>query len=105
VGAIAEAREEVDVWEVVVLCEKTEERSEAVVAVDWMDVRVRGGGGGNAAAAGGMGGGGAGRRVLTREREELLAEGTRIRAGEVTPDRTGEGEEPCDPKLLTEPRG
>lgn len=53
---------------------------------------------------GGTGGGGAARRVLVREREELLAEGVRIEMGEVMPEATGEGEEPCEAKLPTVPR-
>ena len=77
-----------DVQEVVVLCERREERSEAVVAVDWTEVRAEGGcergrgafeGGIAIAAVAATGGGGGGRqRVFWREREELLAEEVRI---------------------------
>lgn len=99
VEAETEAREDMDVREVVVPCERSEERSdEAVVVVDWMDVRAEGGreregggGSGAAAAVGGIEGGGGGmRRVLAREREELLAEGVRIRTGEAVAEGTGE---------------
>jgi hypothetical protein len=97
VAAETDAREDVDVREVVVPCERMEERSEAVVAVDWTEVRAEGGRerGGGYGAGGGTGGGGAARRVLAREREELLAEGVRCGIGE-----PGEGEEPCEAKLL-----
>jgi hypothetical protein len=43
VGVNTEVREEIEVREVVVPCEKRDERSEAVVAVDWTDVRAEGG--------------------------------------------------------------
>jgi hypothetical protein len=76
--------EEMDVREVVVPCERREERSEAVVAVDWTEVRAEGGcergqgafeGGIAIAAVAATGGGGGGRRhVFWREREELLVE-------------------------------
>lgn len=65
-------REEMDEREVVVPCEKREDRSEEVVAVDWTDIRAEGGReracgafvlDGIAIAAEGGGGGGA-RRVL-----------------------------------------
>lgn len=64
-------REEMDEWEVVVPCEKRDDRSEEVVAVDWTDVRAEGGReracgafvDGIAIAAEGGGGGGT-RRVL-----------------------------------------
>ena len=64
-------REEMDEREVVVPCEKRDDRSEEVVAVDWTDVRAEGGRergcgalvDGIAIAAEGGGGGGA-RRVL-----------------------------------------
>jgi len=93
-------REEIDVRELVVPCEKRDERSEAVVAVDWTDVRADGGRergsgpfvGGIAAAAAAGGGGGGTRRVFWRGREELLAEEARVWIGEPTPD-TGEGDE------------
>jgi hypothetical protein len=96
--ADTEAREEMDVREVAVPCERRDERSEVVVPVDWTDVRADGGcergrGAfvvGIAAAADGGGGGGT-RRVLWREREELLAEGVRV-TGELTLEVTGEGE-------------
>jgi len=101
VVAEKEAREDVDVREVVVPCERMEEQSETVVVVDWTEVRAEGGcerGGGGygyevamAAAEGGMGGGGGACRVLLREREELLAEGVHVRTGEFTPDLKGEG--------------
>jgi hypothetical protein len=100
--ADTEAREDMDVREVVVPCEKSDERSEVVVAVDWTDVRADGGrergrgafvvGIATAAAAADGGGGGGTRRVLWRETEELLAEGVRV-TGEPTPEVTGEGEE------------
>ncbi len=83
--------------------EKSEERSEAVVAVDWTDVRAecgreRGGGGGGGDV---MGRGGGTRRVLAREGAELLPDGVSARAGEVTE----EGEEPREARLLAaEPR-
>jgi hypothetical protein len=67
-------REEVDVRELVVPCEKRDERSEAVVAVDWTDVRADGGRErgsgpfvGEIAAAAAGGGGGGTRRVFWRE--------------------------------------
>jgi hypothetical protein len=93
-------REDMDVRELVVPCEKRDERSEAVVAVDWTDVRADGGRergtgpfvGGIATVVDGGGGGGT-RRVFWREREELLAEEVRVRIGEPTPEVTGEGEE------------
>jgi hypothetical protein len=99
VGAHAETdgvREEVDVREVVVPCEKRDERSEPVVAVDWTDVHADGGRergtgpfvGGIATATAGGGGGGT-RRVFWREREELLAEEVRVWTGEPTPVFTG----------------
>jgi hypothetical protein len=99
-------REEREVREVVVACEKREERSEAVVAVDWTDARAEGGrerGGG----ADVVGRGGGRRRVLVRETEELLAEGVSIGAGEITPDvmDEGDGEELCEVRPLAEPRG
>ena len=56
-----------------------------------------GGGGGygcgaaTAAAEGGISGGGGARRVLVRERKELLAEGVRVRTSEFTLEATGEG--------------
>lgn len=82
-------REEMEVREVV---EKSEERSEAVVAVDWTDVRAeggreRGGGGGGGDV---MGKGGGTRRVPVREGVELLPDGVSARTGEVM----DEGEEP-----------
>ena len=99
VGVDTEVREEMDVREVVVPCEKRDERSEAVVAVDWTDVRAEGGWerGGREAFVGGIaaatgGGGGGTRRVFWREREELLAEEARV-TGEPTLEVTGEGEE------------
>lgn len=107
--ADTEAREEMDVREVVVPCEKRDERSEVVVAVDWTDVRADGGcergrgafvvGIATAAADDDGGGGGGTRRVLWRETQELLAEGVRV-TGEPTPEVTGEGEE-----LFAELRG
>ena len=85
VGVDTEVREKMDVREVVVPCERREERSEVVVAVDWTEVRAEGGcergwgafeGGIAIAAVAATGGGGGGRwRVFWREREELLAEG------------------------------
>src|SRR5579863_9456859 len=42
-AAETDAREDVDVRDVVVPCERMEERSETVVAVDWTDVRAEGG--------------------------------------------------------------
>lgn len=83
--------------------EKSEEWSEAVVAVDWTDVRAeggreRGGGGGGGVV---MGKGGGARRVLAREGVELLPDGVSARAGEVV----DEGEEPREARLLAvEPR-
>lgn len=101
-GVDTEVREEIDVREVVVPCERREERSEAVVAVDWTEVRAEGGcergrgpfesGIAIAAAAATGGGGGGRRRVFWREREELLAEEVRV-TGEPMPEFTGEGEE------------
>jgi hypothetical protein len=91
-------REEVDVRELVVPCEKRDERSEAVVVVDWTDVRADGGRErGSGPFVGGFaadgGGGGGTRRVFWREREELLAEDARVWIGEPTPEVTGEGDE------------
>jgi len=43
VGVNTEVREEMEVREVVVPCEKMDERSEAVVVVDRTDVRAEGG--------------------------------------------------------------
>jgi hypothetical protein len=112
VGAETEAREDVDVREVVVPCERMEDRSEAVVAVDWTEVRAEGGrdrgrggygcGVVTAAAEVATGGGGGTRRVLVREMEELLVEGVRARTGEFMPE--GTGEEPCEAKPPTELR-
>ena len=42
---------------------------------------------------------------LWGKREELLAEGVRVRIGEFTPKGTGEDVEPCEAKLPTEFRG
>ena len=87
-------REETEVREVV---EKREEWSEAVVAVDWTDVRADdgrerdGGGGGDM-----VGGGGGTRRVLEREGAELLPDGVSARTGELR----DEGDEPHDARLL-----
>ena len=115
VVAEREAREDVDVREVVVPCERMEDRSEAVVAVDWTEVRAEGGrdrGRGGygcevvtAAAEVETGGGGGARRMLVRETEELLAEGVRARTGEFMPEATGEGVEPWEAKPPTELRG
>lgn len=100
-------REEMDEREVVVPCEKSDDRSDEVVAVDWTDVRAEGGrerGWGafvdGIAIAAESGGGGGARRVLWWECEELLAELLRVRTGVPMPEVTGEGEEP-----FTEPRG
>ena len=83
-----EVREKMDVREVVVPCERREERSEVVIAVDWTEVRAEGRcergrgafeGGIAIVAVAATGGGGGGRwRVFWREREELLAEEVRI---------------------------
>jgi len=54
------------------------------------------------AAEGGMGGGGGTRCVFVREREELLAEGVRVKTGDFTPEATGE---PCEAELPTALRG
>jgi hypothetical protein len=108
VMAEREAREDVDVREVAVPCERMEERSETEVCAEGGRERGRGGYGcgmATAAAEGGMGGGGGTRRVLVSEREELLAEGVRARSGEFTPEAMGEGVEPCEAKPPTEPRG
>jgi len=78
------------------LCEGVEERSEAIVVVDWTKVRAVAGTVVDVwGVAGGMGSGGATRRVLAREREELLAGGIR------EPDGV---EEPCEAKVLMELR-
>jgi hypothetical protein len=113
--------EESEVQEVMVACEKREERSEAVVAVDWMDVRAEGGreqgggadvvGGGADVVGGGAdvvgGGGGGRRRVLVREAEEPLVEGVNIGAGEIAPGMMDEGGGggPYEARPLAEPRG
>lgn len=52
-----------------------------------------------------MGRGGGACHMLAREMEELLAEHVRVRTGEFTPEATGEGVEPYEAKLPTEPRG
>jgi len=108
VVAEREAREDADVREVVVPCERMEEWSETEVRAEGGRERGSGGYGygcgvATAAAEGGMGGGA--RRVLIREGAELLAEGVRVRTGEFTPEATGEGVEPCEAKLPTELRG
>jgi hypothetical protein len=111
VGVENEAREETEVREVVVPCDNREEWSEAVVAVDWTDTRAEGGrergceGGGGGADAGG--GGGGTRRVFVRDGEELLAEGENIVTGVATTEviDEGEGEEPCEARILAEPPG
>ena len=87
-GVDTKVREEMDVREVVVPCERREEPSEVVVAVDWTEVRVEGGcecgwgafeGGIAIAAVAATGGGGGGRWcVFWREREELLVEEVRV---------------------------
>ena len=107
VVAEREAREDVDVWDVVVPCERIEERSETEVRAEGGRERGSGGYGYGCevAAAGGMGGGGGARRALIREGEELLAEGVRVRTGEFTPEATGEGVEPCEAKPPTKLRG
>lgn len=100
-----DVREEKDVREVV---EKSEQRSEAeaVVAVDWTDVRADGGRERGGGAGGGdvMGSGGGTRRVLVLVREgvELLPDGVSARMGE----EMDEGEEPREARLLVaEPGG
>ena len=108
VVAEREAREDVDVRGVVVPCERVEQRSTTEVRAG--GGRERGGGGYGcgvvtAAAVGRMGGGGGARRVLVRERGELLAEGVRVRTSEFTPEATREGVKPCKAKLPTELRG
>ena len=73
VVAEREAREDVDVREVVVPCERMEERSETEVRAEAERERSHGGHGfgvETAAAGGGTGGGGGTRRVFVREREE-----------------------------------
>ena len=92
VVAEREAREEVDVREVVVPCERMEDRSEMGVCAEGGRERDRGGYGhgvANVAGEGGMGDGGGTRRVLVSERQELLAEGVRVRTGEFTLEATG----------------
>ena len=90
-------REEKEVCEPV---EKSDERSEAVVLVDWTDVRAEGGrerdGGGGGGGGDVMGKGGGTRRVLAREGAELLPDGVSARTGEVRE----EGEEPREARLL-----
>jgi len=107
VAAEREAREDVDVREVVVPCERMEDRSEMEVCAEGGRERGRGGycGVATVAAEGGIGGGGGTRRVPVRETEELLAEGVRVRTGELTPEATGEGVEPCEAKPPTVLRG
>ena len=78
VVAEREARENVDVWEVVMPCERMEGQSETEGRADGGRERGRDGYGcgvETAAAEGGVGDGGCTRRVFVREREELLAEG------------------------------
>jgi len=73
--AETDAWEDVEMRKVVVPCERMEVQSEAVVVVDWTEVRAESGnehGSGCGATAGGMGGGGAARLVLVREWEELM---------------------------------
>ena len=94
--------------EVVVPCESMEDRSETEVCAEGGRERGRGGYGCGVAtvvAEGGMGGGGGTRCVFVREREEMLAEGVRVRTGEFTPEATGEGIEPCEAELPMELRG
>jgi len=106
-AAEREAREDVDVREVVVPCERMEDRSEMEVCAEGGRERGRGGycGVATVAAEGGIGGGGGTRRVPVRETEDLLAEGVRVRTGEFTPEATGEGVEPCNAKPPTVLRG
>ena len=109
VGVENEVREDREVREVMVACEKREERSEAVVVVDWTEARAEGGrereieGAGAGADVGGGRGGGK-RRVLVREVEELLAESESIGAGEATREVV-EGKDDCEVRLFGEPRG
>ena len=103
-----EAREDVDVREVAVPCERMEKRSETEVCAEGGRERGRGGYGygmAMAVAEGGVGGSGGTRRVFVSGREELLAEGVRARAGEFTPEAKGEGVGPCEAKLPAETRG
>jgi hypothetical protein len=111
VGVENEAREDREVREVVVACEKREERSEAVVVVDWTEARAEGGRerefeGAGAGAGADMGGGRGGgkRRVFVREVDELLADSESIGAGEATREVV-EGKEDCEVRLFGEPRG
>jgi len=105
VVAKREAGEDVDVREVVVPCERMEEQSETEVTAEGghepgrgvYECEVA-----TVAAEGRMGGGGGTRRVLLREREELLAEGVCVRTGELTPEDVVQ---PCEAKLPTELRG
>jgi len=94
VVAEREAREDVDVREVVVPCERMEDRSEMEVCGEGGRERGRGRGGygcgvATVAAEGRIGGGGGRRRVLVSERQELLAEGVRVKTGESTLEATG----------------
>ena len=79
--------------EVVVSCESMEDRSEMEVCAEGGREHGRGGHCvvATVAAKGGIGGAGGMRRVPVRERDELLAEGVRVRTVEFTPEATGEG--------------
>ena len=93
VVAEREAREDVDVQEVVVPCERME---------DWSEMKVCTEGGCECshgryrcgmvtvAVEGGMADGGGMCCKPVREREELLAEGARVRTGEFTPEAMAE---------------
>jgi len=85
------------VREAVAPCERMEDRSETEVCAEGACEHGRigyGCGVATVAGEGGMGGGGGTRCVFVREREEMLAEGVRVRTGEFTPEATGEGIEP-----------
>jgi len=89
VVAEREAREDVDMREAIVPCERMEDRSETEVRSEGGHERGRGVYGrevATVAAEGGTGGGGGTRRVLLRETDELLAEGVRVRTGKFTPE-------------------
>ena len=89
VVAESEAREGVDVQGVVVPCERMEDRSETEVRSEGGHEPGRGGYEcevATVAAEGGTGGGGGTRRMLVGKWEELLAEGVRVRIGELTPE-------------------
>jgi len=96
VVAEREAREDVDVQEVVMPCERMEEQSETEGRTDGGRERGRDGYGcgvATAAAEDGVSSGGCTHRGFVREGEEVLAEGVRVRNEEFTPGATGEGVE------------